>query len=206
MAKQLGFYVNLSACSGCKACQIACKDKNDLTDERMWRRVIDVQGGEWLKRGEAWINNTYNYFVTSACYHCANPVCANVCPASAITKREEDGVVLIDADKCIGCRYCEWACPYGAPQFNESAGVMTKCDFCQDYIDAGQKPACVSSCQMRVLDFGDIEELRAQYGDIDKIYPLPDPDITEPAVVFTPHKDTVLASAGTATIINREEI
>jgi len=205
MANQLGFYVNLSACSGCKACQIACQDKNDLQDGRKWRRVVEVEGGEWLKVGEAWTHNIFSYYVSTACYHCENPPCMDVCPANAITKRD-DGIVLIDEDKCIGCRYCEWACPYGAPQLNDSTGVMTKCDLCHDYVDAGQKPACVSVCPMRALDFGDMDELRAKYGEVENVYPLPDPAMTRPAAVFKPHKDTVLTDSGSATIVNGEEI
>lgn len=204
MAKQLGFYVDLSACSGCKACQIACKDKNDLDDGRMWRRVVEVEGGEWFQQGEAWITNVFSYYITTACYHCEDAPCMNVCPAKAIDKRE-DGIVLIDEDKCIGCRYCEWACPYGAPQVNNS-GVITKCDMCYDYVDAGQSPACVSVCPMRALHFGDMDELRARYGTLNNVYPLPDPDLAKPAVVFKPHKDAILTDSGSATIANKEEI
>lgn len=204
MANQLGFYVNLSACSGCKACQIACQDKNDLQDGRKWRRVVEVEGGGWHKVGDTWTTNVFSYYVSTACYHCEEPPCMDVCPASAITKRD-DGIVLIDADKCIGCRYCEWACPYGAPQIDDS-GVMTKCDLCHDYVDAGQKPACVSVCPMRALEFGDMDELRAKYGDLVSVHPLPDPDLAKPSVVFKPHKDTVLAESNVAAIANKEEI
>ncbi|MBK8137209.1 MAG: dimethylsulfoxide reductase subunit B [Anaerolineae bacterium] len=206
MAKQLGFHVNLSACSGCKACQIACKDKNDLTDDRMWRRVITVEGGEWIQRGDAWLNNIFGYFLSSACMHCENPLCVEVCPTSAMWKREEDGIVLIDQDKCIGCRYCEWACPYGAPQFDATAGVMSKCNMCFDYVDAGQKPACVSACQMRVLEFGDVEELRVKYGALNDVYPLPDPSLTSPSIVYTPHEDTIRATTDSVELANREEL
>ena len=206
MAKQLGFHVNLSACSGCKACQIACKDKNDLTDDRMWRRVITVEGGEWIQRGDAWLNNIFGYFLSSACMHCENPLCVEVCPTSAMWKREEYGIVLIDQDKCIGCRYCEWACPYGAPQFDATAGVMSKCNMCFDYVDAGQKPACVSACQMRVLEFGDVEELRVKYGALNDVYPLPDPSLTSPSIVYTPHEDTIRATTDSVELANREEL
>src|SRR5690606_40301817 len=69
---------------------------------------------------------------------CALPICVENCPAGAMYKREEDGVVIADSDKCIGCRYCEWACPYGAPQFNPETGVIAKCDFCVDEQAAGE--------------------------------------------------------------------
>jgi len=204
--KQLGFHIDLSSCSGCKACQIACRDKNNTNLGVLWRRVYEIGGGDWFQRGSAWIDNTFHYFVSSACSHCTDPACLPNCPTGAIYKREEDGVVAIDQSKCVGCRYCEWACPYGAPQYNAESGTMGKCDFCMDYLDQGKDPACVAACQMRVLHFGDIEELRAQYGTVGDIYPFPDPSITQPNTTFTPHKATVRASSEDAKILNAEEV
>lgn len=203
---QLGFYINLSACSGCKACQLACKDKNDTPLGVLWRRVYEISGGSYLERGDALIDNTFTYYISSACSHCNSPICMTVCPTQAISKRAEDGIVLIDSEKCIGCRYCEWACPYGAPQFDAERHVMSKCDFCYDYVEAGQKPACVSACQMRVLEFGPIDELRAKYGQSGQFFPFPDPSITDPNTTFTPHKDVLLADTGSAVIGNPEEV
>ena len=141
-------------------------------------------------------SGVFTYFVSNACNHCEKPICMEVCPASAISKRE-DGIVLIDADKCIGCRYCSWACPYGAPQFNEEIKVMTKCNFCYDLQAQGEKPACVDACPYRVLEFGDIEELKAKHGSLVNVAPMPDPSLTKPAVVYSPHKDTrTLATDG----------
>ncbi len=114
--------------------------------------------------------------------------------------------MTIDPQRCMGCRYCEMACPYKAPQFDAAQGVMTKCDFCSDLIDAGKSPACVAACQMRVLHFGDIDELRAQFGDVDDVYPLPDPTLTQPSLVLTPHPDAVRGLGHGAKIGNREEI
>jgi anaerobic dimethyl sulfoxide reductase subunit B (iron-sulfur subunit) len=205
MEKQLGFYLDLQSCSGCKACQIACKDKNGLEVSLLWRRVVEINGGEWLKLGDAWLDNTFTYNLSTACMHCERPICLEVCPTRAISKRD-DGVVLIDANRCMGCRYCEWACPYGAPQFNPTTGVMTKCNLCYDYLDAGKPPACVSACQMRVLEFGELDELRAKYGPLNDVHPLPAPSLTKPAVVFTPHRDAVHAETSAARISNGEEI
>jgi anaerobic dimethyl sulfoxide reductase subunit B (iron-sulfur subunit) len=126
-----------------------------------------------------------------------------VCPAGAISKRS-DGVVLIDSNKCIGCRYCEWACPYGAPQFNEEIGVMTKCTFCQDLLAAGEAPACVSSCVMRSLDFGEYDDLVAKYG-VQMVAPLAPRDITNPALVITPHKHSQHVGEGTGKLMNLPE-
>jgi anaerobic dimethyl sulfoxide reductase subunit B (iron-sulfur subunit) len=205
MAKQLAFYVDLSACSGCKACQVACKDKNDLEVGRIWRRVVEITGGEWVQRGTAWVNNVFTYNFPTACMHCQNPLCVDICPASAITKRA-DGVVLINEDLCIGCRYCEWACPYGAPQFHEAAGTMSKCNFCYDYLDQGLPPACVAACPLRALDFGDLSELHAKYGALGAVYPMPGDSTTEPSVIFTPHKDAVRARTEPIQIGNLEEV
>jgi len=147
--------------------------------------------------------NVFAYSLSVACMHCDKPLCAEVCPTTAITKRA-DGVVLIDNDKCIGCRYCEWACPYGAPQFNEELGVMTKCTFCEDLLAKGENPACVDACVMRCLDFGEFNELRAEYGDA-MIEPLAPSDITYPALVVTPHKHSQLVGSGTGKIMNLPE-
>ena len=190
MAKQLGFYVNVANCTGCKACEIACKDKSNLPSGVRWRRVYEFGGGDWVQDGEQVVaSGVFSYFVSNACNHCEKPICMEVCPASAISKRD-DGIVLIDANKCIGCRYCSWACPYGAPQFNEEAKVMTKCNFCYDLQAQGEKPACVDGCPYRVLEFGDIEELRAKHGNLNNVAPMPDPSLTKPAVVYSPHKNT----------------
>jgi len=190
MAKQLGFYVNVANCTGCKACEIACKDKSNLPSGVRWRRVYEFGGGEWVQDGDQVVpSGVFSYFVSNACNHCEKPICMEVCPASAISKRD-DGIVLIDADKCIGCRYCSWACPYGGPQFNEETKVMTKCNFCYDLQAQGEKPACVDGCPYRVLEFGDIEELKAKHGNLNNVAPMPDPSLTEPAVVYGPHKDT----------------
>ncbi|WKZ37376.1 MAG: dimethylsulfoxide reductase subunit B [Anaerolineales bacterium] len=208
MEKQLAFYFDASACTGCKACAIACKDRSDLPVGINWRKVYQYEGGGWVSHPEnkdlLIPSNLFVYSVSTACMHCEKPICMEVCPATAITKRE-DGVVLIDNTKCIGCRYCEWACPYGAVQFNEEKGYMTKCDFCQDLQAKGQKPVCVDACVMRVLDVGELDELRAKYGNVSAIEPLPTSDLTEPAVVITPHKHAQTSGSGTGHILSVEE-
>ncbi len=206
MAKQLAFYVDINKCSGCKACQVACKDKSNLPVGVRWRRVFQYEGGEWISQnGQMIPSNVYTYSVSSACMHCAKPICMDVCPTSAITKRD-DGIVLINADMCIGCRYCSWACPYGAPQFNEELNVMTKCDMCHDLVDQGERPACVESCPYRAMDFGSLDELQAKYGTFADPAPLPDPSITEPAVVYTPNKVTKSSRNANGHLMNLEEL
>jgi anaerobic dimethyl sulfoxide reductase subunit B len=202
---QYAFFFDASACSGCKACQGACKDKHDLPVGVLWRHVYEVAGGGWKKAGGVWVPDVFSYYLSMACHHCANPICGDGCPTSAIYKRD-DGIVILDTQACIGCRYCEWACPYGAAQFDAAKRIMTKCHFCYDYIDEGKPPACVAACPMRALDFGELSDLKQKYGGTAEIFPLPEANITEPALLIKPHRDARRAGKDTAEVANWEEI
>jgi anaerobic dimethyl sulfoxide reductase subunit B (iron-sulfur subunit) len=203
--KQLAFYFDSGSCSGCKACQAACKDRNDLPLNVLWRRVYEVAGGNWRNEGGIWVPGVFAYNMSLACNHCEKPLCLNSCPTGAIAKRP-DGIVVIDAATCMGCRYCEWNCPYGSPQYDESLGIMTKCNFCFDLVEKGEPPACVSACPMRALDFGEFSELKKKYEGTGRIFPLPETRVTEPSLIIKPHKDAGLAEPGTAEVENWEEI
>lgn len=180
---QLGFYVDVSKCTGCKTCAVACKDKNNLEVGRNFRRVAEYAGGDWKQVKGAWKQDVFAYYTSIACNHCVEPACTKVCPTGAHAKRKEDGLVLIDQKKCIGCKLCATACPYGAPQFDEKAGKMSKCDACVDRLAEGKLPSCVESCPQRALDFGDIKELEKKYGKSAAIAPLPSPAKTKPALI-----------------------
>ncbi len=149
--QQFGFIHNNVECIGCRACEIACKDKNGLPPGPRFRRVQYIEGGTYP--------NVYAYKVNMSCNHCAEPACLPTCPTGAIFKRKADGIVDIDSTLCIGCRRCEAACPYGAPQFDPAENIVKKCNMCVDEIEAGRKPYCVMACMMRVLDIGPIEEI-----------------------------------------------
>ncbi|MCF8232613.1 MAG: dimethylsulfoxide reductase subunit B [Bacteroidales bacterium] len=205
MKKQYAFYIDTSRCSGCKTCQVACKDKNNLDIGVLWRRVYEVSRGSWTQQNGVWKNNIKAYNVSLSCNHCEKPVCVEVCPTGAM-KKNKNGIVTIDAKKCIGCNYCAWACPYGAPQYDEAKGVMTKCDFCEDYLEDGKNPSCVDSCPMRVIDFGDLKELKKKYGGAEQLYPLPKAHHTKPAILIKPHKDAVDSGDSLAQILNEEEV
>ncbi len=206
MAKQLAFNFDASACTSCRACQAACMDRANLDEEVTWRKVVQYGGGSWVPHGNTMVpNHVFNYGISLSCMHCQDPACVTVCPTTALYKRAEDGIVLVDATKCIGCRYCEWACPYGAVHFDAVSGVMTKCDFCNDLLAKGGKPACVEACVMRCLDFGDLEELRAKYGNFNEIAPLPKSDLTQPSFVVTPHRHTEVSGFETGTIVSLPE-
>lgn len=187
---QLGFYIDQARCNGCNACVIACKDKNDNPVGVNFRRVYVNEDGHFTKdKDGAWINNVTAFNISISCNHCDEPGCVKGCPTGAMHKRTEDGIVVVDHDKCVGCKYCTWKCPYGAPQYNEELGMMTKCDTCLDLREAGEKPACVAACIMRCIDFGPIDELRAKYGELADIKGLPCSTYTKPNLVINPHKD-----------------
>lgn len=162
---------------------MACKDKNNLEVGRNFRRVTEYAGGEWQQVHGAWQQDVFAYYVSVACNHCAKPACVDVCPKNAITKRADNGLVLIDQQKCIGCRDCEDACPYEAPQYNRAIRRMSKCDGCIEQVTAGGQPSCVDSCPQRAIEFGDIEELRRKHGNVAALAPLPDAATTQPSLV-----------------------
>jgi anaerobic dimethyl sulfoxide reductase subunit B (iron-sulfur subunit) len=203
--KKYTFYFDASRCSGCKTCQVACKDKNNLAAGIRWRRIYEAAGGGWKKKGGAWINDVKAYNVSIACNHCEKPICVDICPTRAM-HTTRNGIVRVDEDKCIGCKYCLWACPYGAPQYDEYKGVMGKCDFCFDYLEEGRNPSCVDSCPMRALDFGELSEMKRKYGDKNEVFPLPEAKHTQPALIITPHKDAFGAKDSSAGVQNKEEV
>jgi anaerobic dimethyl sulfoxide reductase subunit B (iron-sulfur subunit) len=199
------FAFDASACTGCKACQVACKDKNALPAGVLWRRVYEVSGGEWQRCGAAWTNTVFAYNVSVSCNHCADPVCVRVCPTAAYGVRE-DGVVYQHSERCIGCQYCVWACPYGAPQYSAALGRTTKCDFCIDLIDEGLSPACVAACPMRALDLVETrrgaEEPRRE--EAQRVpFPLPHTS-AQPSIVINPHP--AMSNELPKTIANYEEV
>jgi len=112
--------------------------ENNTPTEVNYRWVIEQEGGSYP-------NPTLS-FLAVACNHCADPACLASCPVDAITKRASDGIVTIDQDACIGCKYCMAACPYGAPQFNPITLKVEKCTYCVKRADASLGPACARTC------------------------------------------------------------
>ncbi len=186
---QLGFVHNNVDCIGCRACEIACKDKNGLPAGPRFRRVQYVEGGTYPE--------VFAFKINMSCNHCAEPACLPTCPTGAIFKRKDNGVVDIDSTLCIGCRKCEAACPFGAPQFNVELNIVQKCNMCIDELEVGRKPYCVSACMMRVLDIGPIDQLIAGSYETKAVGPndevvrqvksMADPDLTNPSIVFVAH-------------------
>ena len=186
MTRQYGFHIDSAKCTGCKTCQLACKDYKNLAADVNFRRVYEYTGGTWQESGGAWRNNVFSYYLSISCNHCEDPACTRVCPTGAMHKRESDGLVAVNEDICIGCKSCQMACPYGAPQFDPRKGNMTKCNGCYERLAEGLQPVCVEACPLRALEFGPIDELRAKYGELAAIAPLPDAHYTTPSIVITP--------------------
>jgi sulfite dehydrogenase (quinone) subunit SoeB len=171
--KKLGLVIDLDTCVGCHACATSCKEWNaagisgPLVDEQPYGKAPSG----------VWFNRVHSYEVAPqpetrqpamtlhfprSCLHCETPACVTVCPTGASYKRAEDGIVLVDEDKCIGCKLCSWACPYGAREYSEVDGVMKKCTLCVDRIynehlpEEERQPACVQACPTRARHFGDL--------------------------------------------------
>lgn len=121
-----------------------------------------------------------------SCNHCANPPCLPACPYGAISKWKEDGIVVVDSEKCVACRSCEKKCPYGSPQFRAGEAKMEKCDFCLERLASNLAPICIAGCPVLALDAGPLEELRRQHGNLRMVEGLADPSRTEPAILFKP--------------------
>lgn len=154
---QVGFSFDLSRCSGCFACVVACMDQNDLPgDGPSFRQISKIEKGDYP--------DLQLSFVSLACFHCSDAPCLNVCPKDAIFRDEEMGIIDVDQDLCIGCRACAMVCPFGAPQFR-AGEKMSKCNFCVDRITHNMEPACVRTCPTRALGFGSSEELSRQKAD-----------------------------------------
>ena len=173
MAK--GFVVDLAKCVGCKACVAVCKMRYELPAGVNRRRVLIKDIDEDPKR----------LFISMACNHCADPACLKACPKGAISV-DAEGRVVQDLAKCVGCRRCEWACPYGAICYNPQTGKVDKCDGCATKADG---PRCVEACHAKALAWVDVDATfvpAAAQIVADGSGLLPDPGYTNPHVKFGP--------------------
>ena len=182
---QYGFYVNQTRCTGCFTCIVACRDWHDVpAGPASWIRIKTIEKGKYP--------DLFVAFLPVTCYHCLKPTCIPVCPTDAIIKRDEDGIVTVDTELCLGagCQLCLDTCPYDAPQFgSEEDGKMQKCDLCVDRWVEGKKPVCVDACPMWALDAGPLDELRAKYGDVKFAEGFVYSEDLVPSVTFKPKQD-----------------
>ncbi len=175
--KQHGFFFTADNCIACHACEAACSEKNDNPAHIAFRSVGFIEGGTYP--------DYQRLNISMACNHCDDPVCLKGCPTRAYTKFAEYGAVLQDPDICFGCGYCTWVCPYNAPQLDPVKGQVSKCNMCVDRLEVGLKPACVSACLGKALDFGVIENIPEGRNQARTEIPgFPSTDITHPNIRF----------------------
>jgi len=138
-----GFNFKEKRCIGCQTCQVACKQFHGIKPGAASYRSVTYEF-------DGVYPDVKCKFLSISCQHCGRPPCVDICPRSAISKRAEDGIVVVDQSKCIGCRSCFSACPFGAPKFAD--GVMHKCDFCLSLnLEAGARTRCAATCPTQAL-------------------------------------------------------
>jgi len=181
---QMGFYFDQTRCTGCYTCAVACKDWHDLPAGSVnWMRVRAIEKGTFP--------NIFVAYLILPCCHCADPPCVRVCPADAILKRESDGIVVVDQEKCLGQDECGGpclkACPWDAPQFDQVDNAkMQKCNFCLQRLEKGQQTICVEACPMHALDAGPLQDLRAKYGEVSEAEGYAYSERFKPSMTFNP--------------------
>jgi formate dehydrogenase iron-sulfur subunit len=176
--QQYAFEVDLDRCSGCKACVAACHSLNGLDEGETWREVGLIIGGP---PGLPVLQH-----VTSACHHCLDPACLNVCPVDAYEKDPVTGIVKHLDDQCFGCQYCTLACPYDAPKFHAGKGIVRKCDMCSDRLEVGEAPACVQGCPHEAIRICVVDRAEVvAIADANEFLPsAPGPDYTLPTTRY----------------------
>jgi len=181
---QLGFYYDQTRCIGCYTCSVSCKDWHDIDAGPVnWLRVQTFEEGKFPDLSVT--------FLVSPCYHCDNPACILACPVDAISKRESDGIVVVDREKCLGNKECNTlclnACPWDVPQFGpEENAKMQKCDLCLERLEKGQQAICVEACPQYALDVGPLDELKAKYGNAVEATGFRYSERFKPSVTFKP--------------------
>ena len=149
---------DITKCIGCLKCVSACKEANNLEMDvpRIWQKNDGLSAENWTSI----IQKPDNHFIRKQCRHCLEPACASACPVGALHKTKE-GAVVYDNDKCLGCRYCMMACPFGIPRYDwdQSVPYVRKCIMCYDKIKEGDQPACTKACPEGATIFGDRNEL-----------------------------------------------
>lgn len=176
--EQYAFEVDLDRCSGCKACVTACHSLNGLDDRETWREVGLLTGGTDQK--------PFLQHVTTACHHCLEPACMDVCPTLAYEKDAVTGIVKHLDDQCFGCQYCILACPYNVPKYNARLGIVRKCDLCSQRLAVGEAPACVQACPHEAIriQIVNVDQVQADCETSQFLPGTPDPQYTLPTTNY----------------------
>lgn len=148
-----GMLIDTKKCVGCYGCRVACQMQNGLPPEESFIRFHDLEKGVFP--------NVSIEMIPTQCQHCDNAPCAKNCPTGA-TYQTEDGIVLVNEDQCIGCKYCMVSCPYQARVQNHKTGVVEKCRFCAEEVAKGNQPACVTTCIAGARIFGDLDDVNSE--------------------------------------------
>jgi formate dehydrogenase iron-sulfur subunit len=162
--------IDLSRCIGCKACQSACMEWNDLRDEvgtsdGFYTNPADLTDQSWtlMRFTETEIDGKFNWLILKdGCLHCADPGCLKACPAPGAIVQYSNGIVDFHQEQCIGCGYCTAGCPFNIPRLSKKDGKAYKCTLCSDRVGVGLEPACVKSCPTQALSFGSKEDMLFQ--------------------------------------------
>jgi len=144
----------MNKCVGCHACVVACMNENGFQFPEQWRNIH--------KSNPSHFPHLPLLYLSLACNHCEEAPCLKNCPAQAYSRDEKTGAIIHHPDKCIGCKYCTWACPYDAPKFNPAKGIIEKCTFCNHRIEENLIPACANACPLGALDFTNTEFSREE--------------------------------------------
>jgi len=181
--KNLAMVIVGDRCIGCDACYVSCKTDWDVPamKEAFRTKVFEVEGED--VNGNPTIG-----FLPTLCNHCDNAPCVDVCPTGASFKRDEDGIVLVEPDMCIGCKACMVACPYDARYYNEEEQTVDKCTFCLPRISNGLDPACVTTCVGESRNFGDLNDENSNVSkmlkDATGVFKLKEDEGTSPNVYY----------------------
>ncbi len=160
-----GILIDLTRCTGCQSCALACKEANDRPHRNQVPIILDTDSYSFVE--ERQIENSVGQAETinikHQCMHCLHPACVSACTVGALRKTPE-GPVVYDSEKCIGCRYCQYACPFGVPtyEWENPLGLIHKCQMCASRLEEDERPACIAACPNGALRFGSRHELLAQ--------------------------------------------
>lgn len=203
--RQFGFTFNQNRCSGCRTCEMACKDYHHLEGDAAFRTIHEFVGGAWRQNGDgSWDQDVFSFFVSMSCNHCSNPACLRFCPSDSITK-DAGGFVVVNRETCEGCQSCMVACPYHAPRFDETNGKAVKCDGCRDRIEQDLAPICVEACPQRALEFGLYARLADDVRVVEQVGTMPSPNVTQPNFAIVPCPAARSTIGGNARLSNGRE-